>query len=252
MSKILVMSDLHMEWGNKITVDKVDGVDFLVLAGDIGNYKSHLPFIEECAKHYKVIYVLGNHEFYLRSLKEVRDFWASVNIQNFYFLDNSSVVIDGIEFIGSTLWVNFNNGSPHCLMNAAIEIKDFQKITNEAEDDCISSHEIYREFQKSYDYLKSVIYTKNENKKVLVTHYGISHQSVNEKYLTNSKIMELNHYFTSNLDYFIGESEVKLAVHGHMHNSCDYMLGDVRVVCNPLGYPQSINEAFDKAKVIEI
>ncbi len=252
MPNILAISDLHLEWGNKITIDKIDGVDILVLAGDIGSYKSHLGFIQDCCKKYKVIYVLGNHEFYGHSLKEVRDFWKSVEIENFYFLDDSSVVVDGIEFIGSTLWVNFNNGDFHSMYNAPNEIKDFQKIINSTGDEYITPEDVLLEFQKSFKFLEKAIYEKSQFKKVLVTHYGVSHQSVHPKYLQNIQYMKLNHYYTNNLDYFIGYSELCLAIHGHMHTSADYMIGDCRVFCNPLGYPESLNSSFSSAKIIEI
>lgn len=85
IAKALVMSDLHLEHGNKITVPVIDGVKFLILAGDIGSNQSHLEFIKDCASKYTVIYILGNHEFYGFTLKEVRDFWKSVKIDNFYF-----------------------------------------------------------------------------------------------------------------------------------------------------------------------
>lgn len=247
----LLMSDLHLEHGNKIDVPVIEGVKFLILAGDIGSNQSHLEFIKDCASKYIVIYILGNHEFYGYTLKEVRDFWSSVKIDNFYFLDNSSVVIDGIEFIGSTLWVDFNGGNPHMMLNAPVEIKDFQKIINAAGDDYISVYEIYEEFQKSYAYLKEALYQDNGFIKVLVTHYGISHQSVHENYKQHPEIMKINGYFTNNMDYFVGNSLAKVAVHGHMHTSSDYMLGDLHVVCEPVGYPDAINPEFN-FKVIDL
>jgi Icc-related predicted phosphoesterase len=33
-----------------------------------------------------------------------------------------------------------------------------------------------------------------------------------------------------------------LWLHGHTHGSCDYKLGDTRVVCNPMGYPGEVSE----------
>lgn len=249
--KALIMSDLHLEHGNKIDIPVIDGVKFLILAGDIGSNQSHLEFIKDCASKYTVIYVLGNHEFYGFSLKEVRDFWKSVKIDNFYFLDNSSVIIDGIEFIGSTLWVDFNRKDPRTMMNAATEIGDFRKIINKTADEYISADEVYAEFETAYSYLKDVIYEDNGLVKVLVTHYAFSHQSVHPSYRQRESDMQMNHYFTSNLDYFVGNSLVKWAFHGHMHSSSDYMLGDVHVVCEPVGYPKAINPEFH-FKVVDL
>lgn len=249
--KALVMSDLHLEHGTKIEIPLIEGVKFLILAGDIGSNQSHLEFIKDCASKYTVIYILGNHEFYGFTLKEVRDFWSSVEIENFHFLDNSSVVIDDIEFIGSTLWIDFNRQNFHTMYNAPTEIKDFQKIFNANNDEYITPEDIYSEFEKSYAYLKDALYDDNGYVKVLVTHYGFSHQSVHPSYREHQSDLKMNHYFTNNLDNFIGNSLAKIAIHGHMHTSTDYMLGDVHVICEPLGYPDASNPEFH-FKVVDL
>jgi len=251
IAKALVMSDLHLEHGNKITIPVIDGVKFLILAGDIGSNQSHLEFIKDCASKYTVIYILGNHEFYGFTLKEVRDFWKSVKIDNFYFLDNSSVVIDDIEFIGSTLWVDFDRQNPRIMLNASLVITDFRKIYNATADEYITVDSIYREFEISYNYLKEAIYNDNGFKKVMITHYGFSHESVHPSYREREADLTNNHCYTSNLDYFVGNSLVNVAIHGHMHTSSDYMLGDVHVVCEPVGYPDTLNPEFH-FKVVDL
>lgn len=250
-AKALVISDIHLEYAKKLDIPVIKGVKFLILAGDIGSYRDHLDFIRACAKKYTVIYVLGNHEFYGYTLKEVRDFWKSVEIENFYFLDNSSVVIDGIEFIGSTLWVDFNRRNPRTMMSASVDIKDFRKIYNATADEYITSDEIYSEFETAYNYLKEAIYQDNGMTKVLVTHHAFSHQSVHPSYRNHESDLRMNHMYASNLDYFIGNSLLKVAIHGHMHTSVDYMLGDVHVVCEPVGYPDAVNPEFN-FKVIDL
>ena len=43
----------------------------------------------------------------------------------------------------------------------------------------------------------------------------------------------------------------QLWVHGHVHNSCDYKVGDAtRIVCNPHGYGDE-NPRFDGSLVVE-
>ena len=34
-------------------------------------------------------------------------------------------------------------------------------------------------------------------------------------------------------------------VHGHTHTACDYLKDDIRVLCNPLGYPREANTLED-------
>lgn len=251
MPKAIIISDLHLEHGTKFVLEKIEGVDFLILAGDIGSYKSHLPFIKDCASKYKVLYVLGNHEFYGYTLKEVRDFWKSVELENFYFLDNSSVIIDGIKFIGSTLWTNFDNENPFVIMDAYSKITDYKKIIASDNSDFISPYDILEEFKESIDFIKKEIDITADFKKVVITHHAPSVESVNEKYLQNYHNLKNNYYYTSDLDNLILYSDISLWIHGHMHTSSDYILGDTRVICNPHGYPKEQKSDFE-IKIIDI
>ena len=48
----------------------------------------------------------------------------------------------------------------------------------------------------------------------------------------------MNGGYASDMEDFIHRNNhIKLWVHGHTHSPSDYMVGDTRVVCNPLGYP---------------
>jgi predicted phosphodiesterase len=61
-----------------------------------------------------------------------------------------------------------------------------------------------------------------------------SFASVNKKY-AHEKTM--NGAYASDLSEFILDNEnIKVWVHGHMHDPVDYMIGDTRVVSNPRGY----------------
>jgi Icc-related predicted phosphoesterase len=47
----------------------------------------------------------------------------------------------------------------------------------------------------------------------------------------------------------------KLWIHGHVHESGDYMEGGTRVVCNPRGYARhgrNENEGFNPSFIIEV
>jgi hypothetical protein len=46
---------------------------------------------------------------------------------------------------------------------------------------------------------------------------------------------------------------VAVWIHGHTHDSCDYVEEGTRVVCNPRGYgPFELNAAFDPILTIEV
>jgi hypothetical protein len=45
---------------------------------------------------------------------------------------------------------------------------------------------------------------------------------------------------------------VSLWIHGHTHESFDYVVNSTRVVCNPRGYaPMELNEAFDPVLTVD-
>jgi hypothetical protein len=48
---------------------------------------------------------------------------------------------------------------------------------------------------------------------------------------------DYNYGFASyNEDVILDYPEIKVWVHGHMHDPFDYTLGETRVICNPRGY----------------
>ena len=57
--------------------------------------------------------------------------------------------------------------------------------------------------------------------------------------------------FVSDLSALIEAHRPALWVHGHVHNSSDYRIGDTRIVCNPHGYGNE-NPDFDGALVVEV
>ena len=49
----------------------------------------------------------------------------------------------------------------------------------------------------------------------------------------------------------IEERQPALWVHGHTHDSCDYRVGNTRVICNPRGY-ENENGAFDPGQAVRV
>lgn len=102
-------SDFSKSIQNKIETIKKNGDHPIVLcAGDIGENIQGVIWASqfEC----DVIYVCGNHEFWDGDLYEVpnniKEFIKDKEINNIHFLNNESIVINGVRFIGSTLWTS--------------------------------------------------------------------------------------------------------------------------------------------------
>lgn len=244
---IQIISDLHLEHNNNFTFSKAENADILILAGDISSYTFQSDFVRECASQITSIMIMGNHEPLGYSIKETVQAWKNLNIPNLHILDNETIEINGIHFIGSTLWSNLN-ASP--LNQIAIQdaVCDFKKIFNENKTNLVSIADIQNEFDKSVSFIEKEL-AKDYKKKVLITHHLPTFASIPDRF-TNSP---LNAAMASNLSNMLVYSDnLALAIHGHTHDSMDYMLGDtVRIVCNPRGY-HGENKQFDPLKVVSI
>src|SRR5690606_4890251 len=122
--------------------------DVLVLAGDIYIGKLLVPFIELVSKalpHTHLVVIAGNHEFYrqyrLTTLKAYRE--AFVTHPHIHFLENDYVDIDGVRFIGATLWTGFPLHSTQYtskeVMNYARDnVSDFSLIAEDSGDKVVA------------------------------------------------------------------------------------------------------------------
>ena len=83
---------------------------------------------------------------------------------------------------------------------------------------------------------------------MVVTHHAPSPRSIAPRFSGDT----LNPAFASDLTDLMG-SGVQLWVHGHMHQSHDYIERGTRVICNPRGYlPLEPNPDFDPILIVEV
>ncbi len=229
--KIHVLSDLHIEFGD-FTVPETDA-DVFVFAGDIGVGIDGLKWIESQEINKPIIYVLGNHEFYNHDISIIHEIKEAAP-ENIHVLNDDAVEIEGIRFLGCTLWTDFLlfglTEQYFAVHNAKKNMADFEVIKNEGRrfspDDSIRLHE------KSRDWLEGMLSIPFIGKTVVVTHHLPSFKSVHSRFKKNI----LSPAFASDLDELMNEERVALWIHGHTHDAHDYQLNGVRVVCNPRGY----------------
>jgi Icc-related predicted phosphoesterase len=85
---------------------------------------------------------------------------------------------------------------------------------------------------------------------VVITHHAPSPRSIHPRFAGSP----LNAAFVSDAARLL-DGRAALWIHGHMHDSFDYVAGGTRVVCNPRGYvidgvPE--NPRFDPGLVIDV
>lgn len=247
--KIQVMSDLHLEHDDNFMIKIDPNADLLVLAGDTGSQVFQADFVKNCAAQIKTIMIMGNHEPFGSTIKKTVQAWKDLAIPNLIILDNETVEIDGVLFIGTTLWSDLN-ADP--LNHFAIQqfSSDYKLIYKDGKDELVDIPYLQHKFEENVEFLKNALFLKH-NKKVLITHHAPTFLSVDERYINYHTVF--NAGFASELSNLLLYSDgLKLCIHGHMHNSKDYQLSDeIRIVCNPRGYGNE-NNNFDPVKVISI
>lgn len=262
--RIREMSDLHLEFG-PLDVPVLPDEDkmVLILSGDIGlaeKQSTIAPFLREMSeRHYHVFMVLGNHEHYgcslQRSLDKIKAA-VSPKCDNLHILENECVVIDGVAFIGATMWTDCNKGDPITLYTLEKGMNDYRIIRNGPK-----SHPYVKKLQAidtaivhrhTVDWLFPEIDKQKAagNKVVVFTHHAPSTMSIHPIYKHD---YHFNGGYASALENRILDTNPDVWFHGHTHTNFDYMVGDTRIICNPRGYfNHEENPRFDPSLVIEI
>jgi Icc-related predicted phosphoesterase len=232
--KIHVMSDLHLEFSD-FTAPETDA-DVVVLAGDIGVgvHGLHWAATQKAFLGKQIIYLSGNHEYYGARLERTAiELRATAKELGIHYLDNDTVEIFGVRFIGATLWTDFElfgaSHRPLALDIARLRLTDCRQIVYGTTgwirpEKMIELHRISRR------YIENRLDELPEGCQVVVTHHAPSMMSIPERHRKRL----LSAAYGSNLDDLA--SRANLWIHGHVHESQCYELGNCRVVCNPRGY----------------
>jgi Icc-related predicted phosphoesterase len=238
--KIQIASDLHFEFHadrGREFIQSLDptGVDVLVLAGDICPAKRE--FLDEvfgllAPRYPHLLYVAGNHEYYGISaragLKELER--LSQSYPNVHFLNNSRIEIDGQGFVGTTGWFpeNPSNWRNRVYMNDFLMIRDFEPW-------------VYNQHHTADIFLCGA-----SPDDIFVTHHLPTRACISPKYDGSA----LNDFFVSEFDHIVVCVKPRLWIHGHTHEQTDFVVGNTRIVANPLGYPREPSQERFKDKLV--
>lgn len=268
--KLLVLSDLHNDikpLNPIVNGRRIDEhADLVVLAGDIHEGVQAPMWARAAFPDKEVILVAGNHEFYgrywNRNLRKLREKSTELGI---HFLENETAELFGIRFVGCTLWTDFSlygeEQRRESMREAMTRMTDYQRIKL---DRSVGENQEWRELRikklipeltqrrhrQSVEWLGRELGAGNPAKTVVVTHHAPHGQSIPAHFEGDV----LSPAYASDLSRLLGRS--KLWIHGHIHDSVDYMAGTTRVVCNPRGYPDAkgslLNSGFRPDLLVEV
>jgi hypothetical protein len=198
------------------------------------------PFINNCAERFdEVLYLYGNHEFYDHDLLAVQHQMPLLVQDNVTILDNHSTIINGINFIGSTLWADVEPG-------AFLSMNDSCLIENDGQP--LSLQEVHQMFHENLEFIHSQVL--DDMKNVVITHHAPSMDMINLSRYGEGVIN--TGYATDVIDQF-SPDDIALWICGHTHGCKDITINGIRCVSNCRGYVGLGEVAgFDPNKVIEV
>ena len=252
--KINVLSDLHLN--HEGLPHPANDAEVVILAGDIARPAQAIAWATQFDK--PVIYVPGNHEFYGDCLDARRaELHSLCGGTNVHLLDQGTVVIDGVRFIGTTLWTNlelFGDGDERtrAIDDARRFLRDFSRIwIDAAKTTFLSPERSAMMHRQQHAWLAAQLAQPFDGDTVVVTHHAPSAQSIHPRFAGSP----LNLCFVSDLEAMLNRDRVKVWIHGHTHDSFDYVLNGTRVVCNPRGYAVggvNENSRFDPDFIVDV
>lgn len=240
--KVQLLSDLHIEFKEYLYPD-CDS-DVVVLAGDIHTKTNGFKWALESIKNKSVIYVLGNHEFYGKAYpKLIADLKSVAKGTNVHILENDTITLEGVNFMGCTLWTDFELFGSARLSGYECQqiMTDYKKIKRSPQYSKVRSIDLAVINKHSTVWLAEELEKHSNETNIVVTHHGPSITSVPE-WLRDDQITPA---YVSDMVGFIEKYKPQYWLHGHLHNSSDYVVDKCRVLCNPKGYPGEENPSFN-------
>jgi len=252
--KLNILSDLHLGFG--ALERPLNAADVVVLAGDISRPREAVAWALRFDK--PVLYVPGNHEFYGGSLEgvnaQLRELCEGTQV---HLLDEAELVLDGVRFLGATLWTDFelevdDERRAASRAEAVRLVRDFSRIrVREDGDELFTPEHSALLFRRQAAWLEARLAERHDGATVVVTHHAPSRRSIHPRFVGSL----LNACFVSDAERLVRRSGAALWIHGHTHDSFDYRLAATRVVCNARGYARggvAENAMFDPEFIVEV
>lgn len=254
--KIAYYTDLHLEFRQWQPSEPLDA-DVIVLGGDID---IGVRGIEWAKKHFfqPVIYVAGNHEYYLQPNIQQTNMamLKAAEGTNVHVLIDDNIVINGVNFVGSTLWSDFNlnQNQVGCMKYASTAMNDYNLIKMQTE------HSTSRPFtpvdalaihQKSLRSIDDKLIQDIPN--IVMTHFGVHENCAHPQYHGDL----LSGAFSTDLTEFITQNKSKITawIYGHTHHNKDFAISGIPILTNQRGYaPYELVPEFitDKKLIVKV
>lgn len=216
-----IVSDLHLEFGKGIPWFRCET---LLVAGDATTYpyrENHLRKIRETCD--RMVYVLGNHEYYQAppDVDVVREYSHTCTDLDITILEDGCARVGDWIVWGSTFWST-------CEELAALSDCRFVTAEYVQQKHAVSKVRL-EEFLGNYTI---------DDPLLVMTHHMPSRSLIAPKYRGSFESC-----FASESDHLI-RRPISVWVYGHTHTANQSILNNVRMICNPRGYPGENRRAY--------
>ena len=188
----------------------------------------------------------------------------SHGMPSLHLLDAAQVVIDGVRFLGCTLWTDFalridtpqgpRSDPARGIAVAQQVMADYRCIGWQEGGTTrrLTPQDTLHLHCRQRAWLQQRLDESFDGPTVVVTHHGPHRGSLAPRFAADW----VSTAYLSELPASFFEVPV-LWLHGHTHSSHDYRVGRCRIVCNPRGYqtaamPRPENPRFDPTLVVSI
>ncbi|WP_035607053.1 metallophosphoesterase [Haloferula sp. BvORR071] len=247
--KIRIISDLHLEFG-EVEIPAAPA-DLTILAGDIHTKGHAIAWISENFPDREVLYIAGNHEFYgsrfPRQIGKLKELAVGTKI---HVLENEVLELGGCRFFGGSLWTDMNLTGDVMVgsVEASALMNDYRRIRHSETYRKLRPVDTRARHLQTLAAIGNFLDSGDPRRSIVVTHHAPSALSLPERRRTQI----LSCAYASHLDDFIVHQRPLLWIHGHIHHSQDYLLGETRILANPRGYPDKPNPAFNPLLTFEL
>lgn len=242
-----LLSDLHLEANPDFVPQPAPGADLLVLAGDVGSYQlrrdgSAMGEADWGLGRFAdwpvpVLYIPGNHEYDALDVDEVHaDLRATCERLGLIWLERETRVIQGVRFIGTTLWSDYDAlGDRDKAFRAANHY--LTRMASQRHGRLFDAQAMRELALECQAWLDAALAQTFDGPTVVVTHFAPTLHSMDPRYGRTPGTAG----FCNALDPWLQRADLWL--HGHLHCPTDLRVGRCRIVANPLGYGDKHEQA---------
>ena len=243
------MSDLHVDQYEaagdprerlEFVWSAASEADVIVVAGDVHTQGRGPRFLARAFPGKPLVYVAGNHEFahgvFPDEIGNLRS--QAEGFPDVQFLENQETIIGGVVFLGCILWTDFGlwgRITRPAAIHAADTMMPEYRQTRLPGGRLLTPAVTRKAHWLSRAFLEEGLKRHRGRKVVVVTHHAPSARSI----AGGRRGDLLAAAFASDLDRLIQNYQPCLWVHGHTHGFIDERIGDTRIVCNAVGYPEA-------------